>query len=465
MSRKTIGAALAVAALALAGTASADTTDKSHGSHDRTIRLVEANTDLQPTFVDTGKPGPSVGDIVVARDAVLRENGSPAGTFRQICTLVDLVGDPFTSTYECTGSLTLKDGTITMEGPFTPSQPESVAAITGGTGALPHRAGRDRRPRRGRPDRREARPLASGVPISGPPDADRPSRTTHQARNGALLFGAASLVTLLGLLLPHEAEVDTLGLTVVAAGSAALAVVLVVAGEPAQRARLLGGDRPRLGADLPRGALQRRAQRRAGRLRRALLPVGRLLRRLLPAPPQPGAAGPADRRRLRRHAGPRRPGADRDEPLAHGHRPRHRRRGRGPPAHRARRAADGRARQRRQHRPPDGARQPARARGGLPPRGGAGGPHGRVDRDRADRPQSLQGHQRRLRARGRRHRARRDRRAHAPRPAGDGRRRPHRRRRVPPAAPQRRRRRCDRRRAAADGVRRRHATTAACRSG
>ncbi len=61
MSRKTIGAALAVAALALAGTASADTTAKSHGSHDRTIRLVEAHKDLQPVFVDTGKPGPSVG--------------------------------------------------------------------------------------------------------------------------------------------------------------------------------------------------------------------------------------------------------------------------------------------------------------------------------------------------------------------------------------------------------------------
>lgn len=134
MSRTHIGAALAVAALALAGTASADTTQKSHGSHDRTIRLVEANKDLQPTFVDVGKPGPSVGDIVVARDDVLRETGGPAGAFRQSCTLVDLTGNPFTSTYECTGSIALKDGTITMAGPFTPSQPESVAAITGGTG-------------------------------------------------------------------------------------------------------------------------------------------------------------------------------------------------------------------------------------------------------------------------------------------------------------------------------------------
>jgi diguanylate cyclase (GGDEF)-like protein len=55
-------------------------------------------------------------------------------------------------------------------------------------------------------------------------------RTTHQARNGALLFGGASLVTLLGLVLPHEAAVDTLGLTIVTAGAASLAVLLAVAG-------------------------------------------------------------------------------------------------------------------------------------------------------------------------------------------------------------------------------------------
>jgi hypothetical protein len=134
MSRKSIGAALAVAALALAGTASADTADKAHGSHDRTIRLVEGNKELQPTFVDIGKPGPSVGDLAIHSDSVLREDGSQAGTFRQVCTLTDLVGSPFTSTFECTGSITLKDGTIALEGPFTPSQPENVAAITGGTG-------------------------------------------------------------------------------------------------------------------------------------------------------------------------------------------------------------------------------------------------------------------------------------------------------------------------------------------
>lgn len=53
----------------------------------------------------------------------------------------------------------------------------------------------------------------------------------HKARYGALLFGAASLVTLLGLLLPHEAEVDTAGLVVVAAGSAALSLLLAAVGD------------------------------------------------------------------------------------------------------------------------------------------------------------------------------------------------------------------------------------------
>ena len=54
---------------------------------------------------------------------------------------------------------------------------------------------------------------------------------SHKARNGALLFGAASLVTVLGLLLPHQAQVDEDGLIVVTAGSAALALVLIVAGD------------------------------------------------------------------------------------------------------------------------------------------------------------------------------------------------------------------------------------------
>jgi diguanylate cyclase (GGDEF)-like protein len=61
--------------------------------------------------------------------------------------------------------------------------------------------------------------------------SSRAARTAdHKSRNGALLFGAASLVTLLGLLLPHQAGVDETGLVIVVAGTSALALVLSVAG-------------------------------------------------------------------------------------------------------------------------------------------------------------------------------------------------------------------------------------------
>ena len=238
---------------------------------------------------------------------MLREDGSPAGAFRQACTLVDLVGSPFTSTFECAGSITLKDGTITMEGPFNPSQPENVAAITGGTGAYSTargeivvraeadqivvkldalgariRAGASRAPARMPiqiqwiPEQREGKP----------PGAQRRAAVRRRL-----------LVTLLGLLLPHQAEVDADGLAVVAAGAAFLALVLLVAGS-----RLPDGAYAvvlALGTVLISAAavLQRRAARRPGGLRRALLPLGRVLRRLLPAPPRRGGAGAGHRRR------------------------------------------------------------------------------------------------------------------------------------------------------------------------
>jgi hypothetical protein len=129
--RRAAGAVLAVAALAFAGSAQAG----SNGHPHKTIHLTEASAQLKPTFVDVGDPGPSVGDTVVARDGMLAADGSKAGTFTQVCTLVQVVGGPFTSTYECSGSIELADGTITMQGPFVPTKAEQSAAITGGTGA------------------------------------------------------------------------------------------------------------------------------------------------------------------------------------------------------------------------------------------------------------------------------------------------------------------------------------------
>jgi Allene oxide cyclase barrel like domain len=128
--RRAAGALLAAAALAFAGGTAAHAGSPYAHQHHRTIHLTEATAHPQPAYVDTGKPGATVGDLVVVRDGLL-----PAGTLNQVCTLVNVKGGPFTSDYECTGSLALPDGTITMAGPFTPTTPEQTAAITGGTGA------------------------------------------------------------------------------------------------------------------------------------------------------------------------------------------------------------------------------------------------------------------------------------------------------------------------------------------
>ena len=123
--RRAAGAVLAAAAIALAG----GTAAAAHAGHG-TIHLTEATPDIKPAYTDTGTPGPSAGDIVVVHDGML-----PDGTLNQVCTLVRVVGNPFTSDYECTGSIALPDGTITMAGAFTPTKAEQTAAITGGTGA------------------------------------------------------------------------------------------------------------------------------------------------------------------------------------------------------------------------------------------------------------------------------------------------------------------------------------------
>ena len=137
--RRVLGSLLAIAALALAGTAyasGADSNGKStdwHG-HDRTIKLVEASEAVKPASVDLGQPGPSAGDLVVVRDGLARTARRPACCAR--CARSWTRHQPATSTFECSASFALTEGTIIAEGPFVPSAPQQAAAVTGGTGAF-----------------------------------------------------------------------------------------------------------------------------------------------------------------------------------------------------------------------------------------------------------------------------------------------------------------------------------------
>jgi allene oxide cyclase-like protein len=125
------GGALTLA-LAAGGTAYA-----SYGSgsdHVHTIKLTEASATVQPAVLDLGKPGATPGDLVIVKDGVNFRDGSHAGDFVQTCTLITPGTNPFDSTYDCAGTLSLAAGQITMHGSFDPTQAQQFAAVTGGTG-------------------------------------------------------------------------------------------------------------------------------------------------------------------------------------------------------------------------------------------------------------------------------------------------------------------------------------------
>src|SRR5579864_9401212 len=91
------------------------------------IQLVEhADTDAT---VDLGAKGDSVGDLLTFANPVYdATNKTKLGTDQGYCIRVS-VG----KSWECFWTLTLKDGQITVEGPFYDSS-DSVLVVTGGTG-------------------------------------------------------------------------------------------------------------------------------------------------------------------------------------------------------------------------------------------------------------------------------------------------------------------------------------------
>ena len=94
----------------------------------QTLALVErATTDV---VTDTGAEGDSVGDILTfANEIYDQADAAMVGTDNGWC-MRTAAG----KAWECFWTLTLKDGQITVAGPFYDSG-DSVLAITGGTGA------------------------------------------------------------------------------------------------------------------------------------------------------------------------------------------------------------------------------------------------------------------------------------------------------------------------------------------
>jgi allene oxide cyclase len=91
------------------------------------ISVVErAETDA---VTDTGAKGDSVGDVLTFVNPVFdKSNKTKIGTDQGYCVRT-AVG----KSWECVWTISLKDGQITVEGPFLDAG-DSVLAITGGTG-------------------------------------------------------------------------------------------------------------------------------------------------------------------------------------------------------------------------------------------------------------------------------------------------------------------------------------------
>jgi len=108
---------LAFALLAAAASASAG----------EVISVVEhADTDAT---TDTGAKGDSAGDVLTFANPVFdKANKAQVGTDQGYCVRT-VVG----KAWECNWTMSLKDGQLTVEGPFLDAG-DSVLAITGGTG-------------------------------------------------------------------------------------------------------------------------------------------------------------------------------------------------------------------------------------------------------------------------------------------------------------------------------------------
>jgi hypothetical protein len=96
-----------------------------------TIAVVEhADTDI---VIDLGAPGDSLGDMLPFGNPIFDANDRhQIGRDEGICFRTVIDGE--LAAWECTWTLLLADGSITVQGPFLDSLEDSSLAITGGTG-------------------------------------------------------------------------------------------------------------------------------------------------------------------------------------------------------------------------------------------------------------------------------------------------------------------------------------------
>ena len=130
-----VGAVVVLSALGFGlGAASA----KSGIASPITLTVFEHST--TDKVIDVGKQGDSTGDILTFHNNMYDEaDTTKVGLIQGQCVRVS----PRAGTWECWGTMSLTDGRITFEGPFSDTS-DTVFAVTGGTGSYENVRGSDR---------------------------------------------------------------------------------------------------------------------------------------------------------------------------------------------------------------------------------------------------------------------------------------------------------------------------------
>jgi hypothetical protein len=130
--RRVVLVAIAVFAVALAGSAPSEATTQSKKKYSMRIAVVTRATEIND-FVDTGPAGPTPGDLYVFEDQIFKTSKSTnaIGTAPGTCVLID----PAALRYQCEITSKLPDGDISSSGILELRVGTvSTGAITGGTG-------------------------------------------------------------------------------------------------------------------------------------------------------------------------------------------------------------------------------------------------------------------------------------------------------------------------------------------
>jgi hypothetical protein len=107
------------------------------GKHSGKQSLRITATEIQSEFLDLGTPGPSLGDELVFSER-LSIRGRDVGESGVVCTVTHTVPPYDVLTFQCVGTLSLRQGQITLQGLIEVQGEDDpgpfLVAITGGTG-------------------------------------------------------------------------------------------------------------------------------------------------------------------------------------------------------------------------------------------------------------------------------------------------------------------------------------------